>query len=189
MRGLLGMIIGAAIDRRDGDSGIKGAAVQSGTRVLVPLAATTTAGWIIYKGTRRLTAAGTEIKQLSTPARGAPPERRMTTLPSVPQTAGAISAAAATHARRRAGCDGARRRVGRPAGSTASWPRFGRQSGAGIGAAIGLGSAPLLRRCSGRAGNRVQQRRRSRPNPPALATPDRSPLSHPGNPLARGSRA
>lgn len=49
MANLLGMLIGAAIDRRDGDSGIKGAIIGSlvhrAGRAAVPLAIAATVGW------------------------------------------------------------------------------------------------------------------------------------------------
>jgi hypothetical protein len=49
MRNVIGMLIGAAIDRRDGDSGIKGAIAgliaQSAIRVVLPVAATYAVGW------------------------------------------------------------------------------------------------------------------------------------------------
>ncbi|MGL5840101.1 MAG: hypothetical protein ACRCY3_16535 [Sphingorhabdus sp.] len=51
--GMLGALIGAAIDRRDGDSGLKGA-VLGGTasraaKTAVPLAATFAIGWAVKK--------------------------------------------------------------------------------------------------------------------------------------------
>lgn len=49
MRNLLGMLVGAAIDRGDGDSGLKGAIigsiVQSTARVAMPVALTFAVGW------------------------------------------------------------------------------------------------------------------------------------------------
>ena len=54
---LLGALIGAAIDRQDGDSGIKGAivgtVVESTVRVLVPIAATYALGWAVQYGVRK----------------------------------------------------------------------------------------------------------------------------------------
>ena len=54
---VLGMLVGAAIDRRDGDSGIKGAIVgslvQSGVRVVTPLAVTFAIGWTVQYLARR----------------------------------------------------------------------------------------------------------------------------------------
>ncbi len=53
----LGMLIGAAIDRRDGDSGIKGAIVgslvQSTVRVATPLVVTFAIGWTVQYLARR----------------------------------------------------------------------------------------------------------------------------------------
>jgi hypothetical protein len=58
MRNLLGMIIGAAIDRRDGDSGIKGALVgsiaQRALKHAVPLAATAAIGWAALQLVRKI---------------------------------------------------------------------------------------------------------------------------------------
>jgi len=58
MRNLVGMLIGAAIDRRDGDSGIKGAVIGSvAQRVLrhaVPLAATAAASWAVLHLARKI---------------------------------------------------------------------------------------------------------------------------------------
>jgi hypothetical protein len=57
MANLLGALIGAAIDRRDGDSGIKGAIVgtvaESAIRVLAPIAATYALGWAVQYGIRK----------------------------------------------------------------------------------------------------------------------------------------
>lgn len=57
MRNLIGMLIGAAIDRRDGDSGIKGALIgslaQGAIRRAVPLALTAAAGWGMYRLVRQ----------------------------------------------------------------------------------------------------------------------------------------
>jgi hypothetical protein len=54
MSNLLGALIGAAIDRRDGDSGIKGAIVgtvaESAIRFLAPIAATYALGWAVQYG-------------------------------------------------------------------------------------------------------------------------------------------
>ena len=58
MRNLVGMLIGAAIDRRDGDSGIKGAIIgsvaQRALRYAVPLAATAAAGWAVLQLARKI---------------------------------------------------------------------------------------------------------------------------------------
>lgn len=54
---ILGMLIGAAIDRRDGDSGIVGAAegylVEGALKVVLPLAVTFAIGWGVQYGVRR----------------------------------------------------------------------------------------------------------------------------------------
>ena len=54
---MLGMLIGAGIDREDGDSGIKGAIVgsiaQSSLRVVAPLAVTFAIGWGVQFLVRR----------------------------------------------------------------------------------------------------------------------------------------
>lgn len=57
MANLLGALIGAAIDRGDGDSGIKGAIVgtvaESAVRVLAPVVATYALGWAVQYGIRK----------------------------------------------------------------------------------------------------------------------------------------
>jgi hypothetical protein len=57
MANLLGALIGAAIDRQDGDSGIKGAivgtVVESSLRALAPLVATYALGWAVQYGIRK----------------------------------------------------------------------------------------------------------------------------------------
>jgi hypothetical protein len=57
MANLLGALIGAAIDRRDGDSGIKGAIMgtiaESAIRALAPIAATYALGWAVQYGVRK----------------------------------------------------------------------------------------------------------------------------------------
>ena len=57
MANLLGALIGAAIDRQDGDSGIKGAIVgtiaESAIRGLAPLVATYALGWAVQYGIRK----------------------------------------------------------------------------------------------------------------------------------------
>jgi hypothetical protein len=54
---MLGMLVGAAIDRQDGDSGIKGAIggylAQGALRVLLPIAVTYAIGWGVQYGARR----------------------------------------------------------------------------------------------------------------------------------------
>jgi hypothetical protein len=53
MKNIVGPAVGAAIDRRDGDSGIKGAfvgsLVQSAARAAVNVAATLAVGWALKK--------------------------------------------------------------------------------------------------------------------------------------------
>jgi hypothetical protein len=55
---LLGALIGAAIDRRDGDSGIKGAIIGTVTekaiRAAAPVVATYALGWLCQYGARKL---------------------------------------------------------------------------------------------------------------------------------------
>lgn len=57
MSNLTGAVIGALIDRRDGDSGIKGAligaGIQAAARLAVPLATTFAIGWAVKYGARR----------------------------------------------------------------------------------------------------------------------------------------
>jgi len=57
MSNLIGALIGAAIDRRDGDSGIKGAIIgtvaQSAIRVAAPIAITYALGWAVQYGVRK----------------------------------------------------------------------------------------------------------------------------------------
>ena len=57
MANLLGALIGAAIDRRDGDSGIKGAILgsvaQGALRLAAPVAATYALGWAVQYGIRK----------------------------------------------------------------------------------------------------------------------------------------
>jgi hypothetical protein len=57
MSNLLGALIGAAIDRQDGDSGIKGAiigTVAAGTiRVVAPIALTYALGWAVQYGIQK----------------------------------------------------------------------------------------------------------------------------------------
>ncbi len=54
---LIGALVGAAIDRRDGDSGIKGAiagtVVESAIRVAAPLIGTYALGWLVQFGVRK----------------------------------------------------------------------------------------------------------------------------------------
>jgi hypothetical protein len=64
MANMLGMLIGAAIDRRDGDSGIKGAVigalVQGALRVATPIAVTVALGLGVRYAARRAYRAVTE---------------------------------------------------------------------------------------------------------------------------------
>ena len=57
MSNLLGALIGAAIDRRDGDSGIKGAIIgtvaETAIRAAVPVIATYALGWAVQYGLRK----------------------------------------------------------------------------------------------------------------------------------------
>ena len=57
MSNLLGALIGAAIDRGDGDSGIKGAIIGSLAegviRVAAPIVATYALGWAVQYGARK----------------------------------------------------------------------------------------------------------------------------------------
>jgi hypothetical protein len=57
MSNLFGALIGAAIDRRDGDSGLKGAIVGSvaegAIRVAAPVLATYALGWAVQYGVRK----------------------------------------------------------------------------------------------------------------------------------------
>ena len=54
MANMLGALIGAAIDRGDGDSGIKGAIMgtvaESAIRLLAPVVATYALGWAVQYG-------------------------------------------------------------------------------------------------------------------------------------------
>lgn len=57
MANLFGILIGAAIDRRDGDSGIKGAiiggVVEAAVRVVAPVVLTYAFGWAVQFGARK----------------------------------------------------------------------------------------------------------------------------------------
>jgi len=57
MANLLGALIGAAIDRGDGDSGIKGAIIgtlaEGAIRVAAPIVATYALGWAVQYGVRK----------------------------------------------------------------------------------------------------------------------------------------
>ncbi len=57
MSNWIGAAIGAAIDRQDGDSGIKGAAIgyvaQGVVKIAIPLAVTFAIGWAVQAGIRK----------------------------------------------------------------------------------------------------------------------------------------
>jgi hypothetical protein len=57
MSNLIGALIGAAIDRRDGDSGIKGAIIgsvaESAIRIAAPIVVTYALGWAVQYGVRK----------------------------------------------------------------------------------------------------------------------------------------
>ena len=57
MANLFGALLGAAIDRRDGDSGLKGMIIgtvaESALRFLAPVAATYALGWAVQYGIRK----------------------------------------------------------------------------------------------------------------------------------------
>jgi hypothetical protein len=57
MSNLFGALIGAAIDRRDGDSGLKGAILgsvaESALRIAAPIAATYALGWAVQFAIRK----------------------------------------------------------------------------------------------------------------------------------------
>ncbi len=59
MSNFIGALIGAAIDRQDGDSGLKGAIVgtvaESAIRIALPVVATYAVGWAVLYGIERLT--------------------------------------------------------------------------------------------------------------------------------------
>jgi hypothetical protein len=63
---ILGTLIGAAIDRSDGDSGVKGAAIgylaEGALKLAVPVAVTLALGWAVQRGLR--TALGAVSDQL-----------------------------------------------------------------------------------------------------------------------------
>lgn len=64
MANMIGALIGAAIDRQDGDSGIKGAIVgtlaESAIRTLVPIIATYAVGWAVLYGIQKAAAAASD---------------------------------------------------------------------------------------------------------------------------------
>jgi hypothetical protein len=57
MSNLMGALVGATIDRQDGDSGIKGAilgaAAQGALRIAAPIAMTYALGWLVQYGARK----------------------------------------------------------------------------------------------------------------------------------------
>jgi hypothetical protein len=57
MANLIGAMVGAAIDRQDGDSGIKGAIVgtvaESAILTIVPMLATYAIGWAVLYGVQK----------------------------------------------------------------------------------------------------------------------------------------
>lgn len=57
MANLMGALVGAAIDRQDGDSGIKGAIIgtvaEGAIRLVVPIIATYVVGWIVLEAIER----------------------------------------------------------------------------------------------------------------------------------------
>lgn len=57
MANLFGALIGAAIDRQDGDSGLKGAIMgtvaESAIRMFTPILATYALGWAVQYGVRK----------------------------------------------------------------------------------------------------------------------------------------
>jgi Na+/serine symporter len=69
---MMGMLLGAAIDRSDGDSGIKGAIIgsltESALRVVAPLAITFAIGWAVQFGARKAWKAATGEASPGTPA-------------------------------------------------------------------------------------------------------------------------
>ena len=78
MANLLGALIGAAIDRGDGDSGIKGAIVgtvaESAIRALAPIAATWALGWAVQYGVRKAWHAATGADPINTRTGGLRPQ-------------------------------------------------------------------------------------------------------------------
>ena len=64
MANLIGILVSAAIDRQNGDSGIKGAVIgkvtESILRVLVPIVATYAIGWAILYEIRRIAHAASD---------------------------------------------------------------------------------------------------------------------------------
>ncbi len=57
MKNLLGIVLGAVIDRKDGDSGIKGAAegyvLESAVKIAIPLVVAFGIGWAVQHFARR----------------------------------------------------------------------------------------------------------------------------------------
>lgn len=73
MGNLIGMLVGAAIDRGDGDSGIKGAIIgsvaQSALRIATPLAITFAVGWGVLHLARRVAAKAADAVETGASAR------------------------------------------------------------------------------------------------------------------------
>lgn len=75
VQNMLGMLLGAAIDREDGDSGIKGAIIgslaESTIRVMAPLIVTFAIGWSVQFAARKAweTATGETAQGPKLPAR------------------------------------------------------------------------------------------------------------------------
>ena len=78
MANLLGALIGAAIDRGDGDSGIKGAIIgtvaESAIRVAAPLVATWALGWAVQYGVRKAWHAATGADPVNAETGGLRPQ-------------------------------------------------------------------------------------------------------------------
>ena len=78
MANLLGALIGAAIDRGDGDSGIKGAIIgtvaESAIRVAAPLVATWALGWAVQYGVRKAWHAATGADPVNAQTGGLRPQ-------------------------------------------------------------------------------------------------------------------
>ena len=78
MANLLGALIGAAIDRGDGDSGIKGAIIgtvaESAIRVAAPVIATWALGWAVQYGVRKAWHAATGADPVNAQTGGLRPQ-------------------------------------------------------------------------------------------------------------------
>jgi hypothetical protein len=64
MANLIGALVGAVIDRQDGDSGVKGAIIgsvsETAIRTVVPIAVTYMIGWAVIYGFRKIVAAASD---------------------------------------------------------------------------------------------------------------------------------